>query len=219
MAVSQFTKYTGTVTGQAGSLITALDAALVTGQGWSKVFSGTNKAAYRAPSGNRLYLRVQDDGPGTGGAREARYTGYEAMSDVDTGVNPFPTSSQGVSSTAMQVIRKSNTADATARNYVIFADTRTIYMFVLTGDAVGVYFCWTWGEIYSYVTSDSWNTMIAGRTTENSSLQSAESVALSNASNTSIAGSVGGHFMARNYLGLPNNNGSIGFGVNVPANF
>ena len=50
---NQFTKYTGNVSGQVGSLITALDAALVTGQSWTTPFTGTNKKAYRAPSGNR----------------------------------------------------------------------------------------------------------------------------------------------------------------------
>src|ERR1043166_1591690 len=118
---NQFTKYTGNVSGQVGSLITALDAALVTGQSWTTPFTGTNKKAYRAPSGNRLYLRVQDDAPVT--AKEARITGYETMSDVDTGTNPFPTAAQNAASNsvACMIARKSFSADSTNRAYQIFA--------------------------------------------------------------------------------------------------
>lgn len=57
--------------------------------GWEKVFSGTNKAVYRALSGTRFYLRVDDTA-----AASARIVAYESMSDVDTGTNPFPTAAQ-----------------------------------------------------------------------------------------------------------------------------
>jgi ABC-type glutathione transport system ATPase component len=60
--------------------------------GWEKVFSGTNKAVYRAPAtpdGCRMYLRVDD----TVG-RNMRVVGYETMGDVDTGGMPFPTGTQ-----------------------------------------------------------------------------------------------------------------------------
>lgn len=73
----------------AGSLIALLDYVLVTGTGWSKVFSGVNKAVYQAPAGRRFYFRVDD----TYGSY-ARIVGYEAMTDVDTGTNPFPTNLQ-----------------------------------------------------------------------------------------------------------------------------
>lgn len=59
--------------------------------GWSKVYSGTNKAVYRAPDGLRFYLRVLDDNSSN---YHARVRGYESMSDVDTGTGPFPTDAQ-----------------------------------------------------------------------------------------------------------------------------
>ena len=49
-----------TLTGAAGSLITLLDWLLVTNLGWTKEFSGTNLASYRAATGNRFYLGVDD---------------------------------------------------------------------------------------------------------------------------------------------------------------
>src|SRR5574342_915592 len=128
------------LTGQVGSLISLLDACLVTGYGvkpgagWSKPYTGTNKAAFQNGFGSvQMLLRVDDNGPVT--AREARITGYETMSDVDTGVNPFPTAAQGVGGIAMLVARKSATADATGRDWIIVADERTMYAFVQTGDA------------------------------------------------------------------------------------
>lgn len=63
--------------------------------GWTKVYSGTNKAVYRAnyqANGDSLYLRVSDEG--LGATSYARVRGYESMSDVDTGTGPFPTDAQ-----------------------------------------------------------------------------------------------------------------------------
>src|SRR5574337_1914064 len=83
------------LTGQAGSLITVLDACLISGYGskspagWAKPYSGTNLAAYRAATGNRFYFRVDDSG-----TVEARISGYETMSDVNTGTGQFPTTAQ-----------------------------------------------------------------------------------------------------------------------------
>lgn len=81
-----------TMTATAGSLITLLDFILVAQLGWTKPFSGTNKAVYRQPPGsNEFYLRVVDSGTAQSSSR-AR--GYEAMTDIDTGTGPFPTVAQ-----------------------------------------------------------------------------------------------------------------------------
>ena len=58
---------------------------------WEKVFTGTNKAAYRSldVTSPRHYLRVDDTG-----TTKARVRGFESMTDVDTGTEPFPTDSQ-----------------------------------------------------------------------------------------------------------------------------
>jgi hypothetical protein len=55
--------------------------------GWSKVFSGTNKAVYRSidPSATGMYLRVEDTQ-----TTFAMLRAYESMTDVDTGRYPFP---------------------------------------------------------------------------------------------------------------------------------
>lgn len=56
--------------------------------GFEKVWSGTNKAVYRTLSldGTRLYLRVDDSS-----TTAAVIKGYLAMTDIDTGTEPIPT--------------------------------------------------------------------------------------------------------------------------------
>jgi hypothetical protein len=101
-------------------------SAKVAPAGWEKVFSGTNLAVYRSkdPEGTRMYLRVDDTN-----ANSARVVGYESMSDVNTGVNPFPTTSQV--SGGLYWAKASDTSTQ-ARGWEIFADSRTFYTKVST---------------------------------------------------------------------------------------
>jgi hypothetical protein len=75
--------------------------------GWTKAYGTFPQAAYRQPAGCRFYLQVDDSGPGSGGAREARCTGWEAMTAYNTGFGQFPTPAQVASGA---VCRKSNFA-------------------------------------------------------------------------------------------------------------
>jgi hypothetical protein len=56
--------------------------------GWTKVFSGTNKAVYRSSNvaSSQIYIRIDDSN-----VEYARPTGYLTMSDVDTGTGAFST--------------------------------------------------------------------------------------------------------------------------------
>lgn len=116
------------ITGTAGDLVTALDAILVNGYGskpaagWSVAYTGTNKRAYQQGSGLSHLLRVDD-----ADARLARVVGYGAMSDIDTGTNPFPTGAQFSGGLYM---RKSTTANSTARPWICFATDTTFYLFI-----------------------------------------------------------------------------------------
>lgn len=206
--MAQFTVYHSalsgapTLTGQVGSLVNVLDAVLVTGwggvggmlgAGWSKPFTGANKACFRAPSGARQYLRVQDDAPGAGGAREARLRGYEGMTDVDTGTNAFPTVAQMASG---PIARKSTTADATARAWICFADARTFYFFSSTGDNAGAYQGFMFGEYWSRLSAPAYNTIIIGRPAENTGAMAQERLNLLTTTNSFSEG----HYIARNNL-------------------
>lgn len=81
-----FTFVTSGISDQTASgTITAKRAPL----GFTKAYSGTNKAAYQADrvSGLRHYLRVDD-----ADTQNAIIRGYVTMSDVDTGTDAFPAS-------------------------------------------------------------------------------------------------------------------------------
>ena len=163
------------LTGQTGSLITLLDAVLVNGYGsqpaagWTKAYSGTSKAAYRNGSASisRTYWRVQDDGPGSQTFKEARTRLYSTMSDVDTGTLPTPTVAQ---STPGIVVRKSNTADATARAWFILADDKTAIICITPGDTASGYTDMVSpvyvGDPYAYLSADAQGAVLCGRVAE-----------------------------------------------------
>lgn len=181
------------LSGQAGALIALLDAVLINGYGsatpagWAKAFSGTNLAAYRPPAGgNRFYLRIDDTGTTNG-----RGVGYETMSDVNTGTGDFPTAAQVSGGLYWP---KSNTADATARPWIIAATDRMLIMHVSsasTANATNASVC-VFGDIKSYKSGDAYGTIhiaCIGSTPNSANNFSALASALSAASN--------GHFMAR----------------------
>ena len=208
--MAQFTTYASTdasapvLTGEVGSLVALLDACLVNGYGskaaagWAKSFSGTNKAAYRPGAGTRMYLRIQDDGPGIGGAREARATGYEVMTTVDAGTGPFPTAAQGVGGVAMVPVRKSDSLDNVPRPWIVFADSRTMYLLIQWG-STAVYNTLHFGDFYSTATGDTYNCSIVGKTSEVSTGAAITSESLDKLSvlNAAVAGS----FAPRSYSG------------------
>jgi hypothetical protein len=115
---------TGTPTTPATGTITAKVAPL----GWSKAFSGTNKAAYKSveATATQLYLRVDDNNPSADTNKTARLVGYETMTDVDTGTGPFPTAAQ-VSGGLW--VTKSSTSDSTARPWVLIGDGYEFWLF------------------------------------------------------------------------------------------
>lgn len=158
------TYYTGTIDGTAGSLITVLDAILVTGEGWTKTYSGTNKAVYTQASGNGFCLRVRDDASGTGGGREALVRGGESATDVDTLVDPFPNTTQVTDANCNW--RKSNTADSTARTYYAVADDRTFHLLILF-DGTTARDMYSFGDTERYYSGDGYNTFITNRTLNN----------------------------------------------------
>lgn len=169
-----------TLSGTAGDLVNLLDKCLVSGYGsksaagWTRktAFAGASstRAVFQQPAGNGFYLDVDDRGASGGltgaSGREAAVRAYEAMTDVSTGTNPFPTTAQVAAATANW--RKSVTADATTRAWVLVADDRTFYLFILTGDTAGAYFDYFFGDVYSYKSADGFRTSINVRTAANS---------------------------------------------------
>lgn len=205
------------LTGAVGSLVALLDAVLVNGYGsktaagWTKPYTATNKAAFRNSSatGTGFYLDVDDSAPAT--AKEARVKGYETMSAVATGTGPFPTVAQ--MSTGL-FIRKSNTADSTARPWFITADETVFYLFVESGDYIAPTrtTAFGFGDFYSYKASDAYRCMIIGRNGENTGINQNEMFPMLGLSFSAqlAATTTAGHYIARGYTGT---GGAVAFGT------
>jgi hypothetical protein len=177
-----------TLNGISGSLLSVLDACLVNGYGtqpgagWLKPIANTGSyGCWQLPSGSTgHFLFMEDAASGSAAGAEARITGWASITSFDgeavTGSNQFPTRAQVAISRGALVVRKSSVATATARNWIMMADSRSLYGFILTNDTVGLYCSFMFGEFYSFKTSDSSRTMIVGRTTISSSTTSNENM-------------------------------------------
>lgn len=157
-------------TSPATGTITAKRAPL----GYTKVFTGSNKAAYRAngPAGLRHFLRVQDDGGSAGGNRECRLWGYETMSDVDTGTGPYPTVGQS-SNGYFQM--KSSSTDGTQRPWCLVGDGKIFYLFLDYGGTAasglgntGTFYATVFGDIIPYKAGDAYASVLAACTSASS---------------------------------------------------
>lgn len=125
--------------------------------GWSKPFSGTNKAAYQGDEGStQLYLRVDDT--------ESVYSnvrGYETLTDIDTGSGLFPT----VAMQANYWWNKSNAAGAAPRAWTLVADGAMLFFIPCAHSSYPNaghlnYF----GDFSAYSPADAYNCMICGHT-------------------------------------------------------
>jgi len=97
--------YTGTITMKMAPL------------GWTKVYAGANVAVYKSsdPTSSGNLLRVDDTG-----TTMARVVGYESMSDINTGLGPFPTPAQ-ISGGGYWA--KSSQANATVTQWLLTGDS------------------------------------------------------------------------------------------------
>lgn len=161
-SVSFATAITGAVTGTV--------TVKVAPAGWSKLYSGTNLAAYKitAVEGTGCILKVDDTG-----ATVARVRGYEAMTDMATGTGPFPTVSQWTEPGLWW--SKSNAASAEARPWRIVADDRGLYFFPKNADTLGEHQGNYFGDILSLKSNDPYACILRA----NSADRSASVVALS----------------------------------------
>lgn len=119
---------------------------------WEIAFSGTDKAAFRSthPNGTGLYLRIDEATTGVSGCYVRC---YESMTDVDTGINPFPTFTQWAEN-AYRFIR-TTVATIGARQWFILADDRLFYLFIRSTLTVSYrYEVFVFGDIISYLPVD-----------------------------------------------------------------
>jgi hypothetical protein len=168
ISVVDSTHFTYTVANSPDTPATGTITATRASAGFDKVYSATNKAVYRSKdtSGSRPYLQVIDDGTTTGGAREAKIRGYLAMSDADTGAEPFPTLDQYANGL---LAYKSATISNDIRPWVLITDGKTIYFQACMDQsppgmqASGGFLWWmAFGDIISTRANDPYTAFIAG---------------------------------------------------------
>jgi hypothetical protein len=170
--------------------------------GWSQPFVSGNTAVYRAGSGNRHYLRVDDTG-----TTLARIVAYESMTDVNTGTSAFPTAVQFSGGLYWP---KSSTADSSnMRDFVMIAD-ETYFFIVMNPDSTGltgqpVAF----GEIESFKPGDAYHSVILGGGTNNPISSSSFSVP-----QTALTTGGIGSYMARSHTQV---GGSVVLGKHIDA--
>ena len=161
--------------------------------GWLEYYTGTNQRDYRAGVGRQLYLSVNDNTVGAGGAKEARASGFEAMTALGVGTGQFPTAAQVAT---FLTWRKSFTADATARTWLCIADDRSFIFGILTGDTAGQYYEGHFGDLYALLSSDAYGVLIVGREVENDA--TSQNFGLLASLGTTSAG----HYMPRSYTAV-----------------
>jgi hypothetical protein len=142
-----------------------LDAVLVNGYGskaslgWSLAYTATNKRVYRS-QGNAMFYRF--DSASTTGAQYTNVSGFESMSDVDTGTGRFPASGTNC------FMGVSSTTDTTVRPWCIIGDEKGFYFFSwysnttspvnTKNNTMGYYI----GDIISIIPGDVYNSGLIG---------------------------------------------------------
>lgn len=130
--------------------------------GWTKVYSGTNKAVYKpsAPEASSALLRVDDTG-----TTSARVRMYETMTDVDTGTNPSPPDSRISGGVYWW---KSITASAGAVRWTLVGDGRNFYFapvpFSGGGPTIWAATVHTFGDLRPYKSGDPYCACLVGDT-------------------------------------------------------
>ena len=186
MASSQFKIITSAdrgapvLNGVTGSLIPVLDFCLITGSGWLQPSASVKfnsavdtLAVYQQPSGSKCILYVNDAGPhATTLGKEAQVKGWENLATMSaplgTGSGEFPYYGQ-IQTNGHICVVKSALANATInRQWFMFVDAYTFYLFIDSGDAIGKYQSLFFGDIYSLQgPGDYKKCQIQGKLTDN----------------------------------------------------
>lgn len=178
VTVTSATQFTFATTGISDQTATGTITAKRSPAGWTKIYSGTNLAAYQADdvTSTRFPIRIDDTG-----TTYTRVVGYEAMSSINSGTNPFPTEAQ-----VSGGLYLSRTANAGAKAWTLVADGKMFYLF---DDSQNAYYTTlAFGDTLPLMGADAFPCFIqAAGTAGLDSFYAANSL------------SIAGHYMARSY--------------------
>lgn len=176
------TQFTFDATGVADGAASGTITAKLAPAGWEKLFAGTNLGAYRSLdiAASDAVLRVDDSG-----AQVARVVGYESMSDVSTGTNPFPTAGQQSGGLYWS---KSSTASSATRDWILVADSRFLIFLPATyASTQSAFNAYAFGDALSWKPADAYPAVIMGETGSNAGT-SAPGIAYGSVFYTAIQG-------------------------------
>lgn len=190
------TTYTFDATGLSNQAATGAITHKVAPLGWTKVYAGTNLAAYKSSdvAATGCLLRVDDTG-----TKAARVVAYEAMSDVNTGTGQYPPNSQVAGGGYWP---KSSTADATARPWELAGDTRLFYVPVqFQAGSTANSLLAVFGDIISAKSPDAYSCVLHSSPTDpTASGAGTISTEFDNGDSTTMTG--GATVLSRAYTGL-----------------
>lgn len=167
-----------------GSSATGTLSCIVAPLGWGIPFTGTNLRVYQPATGNRLFFRIDDTG-----TTSARFLGYEAMTDVNTGTNGFPTAAQVASGSFF-----SKASAAGPRRTIAWGNGSVLYVYAdYTGDSSAGTLSMI-GDFTPYKSGDAWPTMTMGNSAAGTA-EGSQAIAPTQASSSFIA--IVNHYVAR----------------------
>lgn len=161
----------------------------VTPAGWTKPYTGTNIAVYRSPDADSTQncFRFTDTG-----TTVARMLAYTSMSDVNTGLNPYPTDAQRSGGT--YVLKASGSGN---RQWFICANSRFVYL--LVGDYTSYpdqHFAMAFGDTVSRKANDAYRGIVLMAN------QDCTNTASKNGYMPFAVGASAERWMARSYIGI-----------------
>lgn len=147
------TTFTFATTGISDQTATGTITAKRSPAGWTKAYSGTNKAAYSrtAQEATAMLLRVVDDGSVSNGGQTAGVQMYESMSNVDTGTAATP------GSLANSLWWKSDAASTATRQWALFADSLCMYLFLCPSNNTDRFILFLFGDLIPTHSVDSYH--------------------------------------------------------------
>jgi hypothetical protein len=203
LTVPDANTFTFTVANTPATPATGTISCKTTPLGWTKEYSGTNLAAYRAPAGNRRYLRV-DDTP----TNNVIVLGYNTMTAISSGSDPFPNTT-AVAANGYRVAKPNDT-----NGWIIVGDDRRFFM--LSAASTTYWSLLVFGDMPSYKSGDTDNTIIhaAGQASDAAGVPF-YLTQVGNQSSTASHSATTGPVLYRDYTGL----GTVGalFSVHMLA--
>lgn len=152
------------------------------GPGWTKPYTGTNKAVFQPGTGNQHYFRVDE----TDGGYYADVRSFEAMTDVDTGNNEAP----GGGTSRWY---KGGSLGSSVNDWVIICDKQAFWYGFKPTDyapANDIFLVSGWGDAVPYDAASAYLTFLYSSNSTGAVLYNASQTPLTGANSTTSNGNM-----------------------------